>query len=74
MILCFRILALAVCPKTAYKMYYLSQNRVRSRIGCLGGKGNGESTRRAVQTPKCIRARPSSLLSFSPIPTEAEVY
>eukprot|EP00965_Chrysotila_dentata_P100582 3324011-Pleurochrysis_carterae.AAC.1 len=53
-------------------MYYLSQNDVRSGIGGSGGKGDGESTRRTVQTPKCIRTRPSPVLSASPSPTAPE--
>eukprot|EP00965_Chrysotila_dentata_P113430 3748837-Pleurochrysis_carterae.AAC.1 len=56
------------------KWCYLSQNGVRSGIGGSGGRGDEKSTRRAVQTPKCIRARPSPLLSASPSPTEAEVF
>eukprot|EP00965_Chrysotila_dentata_P005317 174794-Pleurochrysis_carterae.AAC.2 len=55
-------------------MYYLSQNGVRSGIGGIWEKGDANPARRTAQTPKCIRARPSPLLSTSLNPTEAEVF
>eukprot|EP00965_Chrysotila_dentata_P151957 5020995-Pleurochrysis_carterae.AAC.1 len=45
---------------------------VRSGIGGSGGEGGGKSTRRTVQTPKCICAQSSALLSASPSLTDAE--
>eukprot|EP00965_Chrysotila_dentata_P196948 6177907-Pleurochrysis_carterae.AAC.1 len=43
---------------------YLPKNDVRSGIGSSGEKGDGRSARRAVQ--KCVRVRPSPLLSAFP--------
>eukprot|EP00965_Chrysotila_dentata_P186422 6155886-Pleurochrysis_carterae.AAC.1 len=51
----------------------LAKNGVQSGIGGSRQRGDENSIRRAVQTPKCIRARPSPLLSASPSPTEAEI-
>eukprot|EP00965_Chrysotila_dentata_P065098 2157870-Pleurochrysis_carterae.AAC.1 len=55
-------------------MYYLSQNGVRSGIGGLCWKSDENPARRATQTPECICARPSPLLSAFLNPTEAKVF
>eukprot|EP00965_Chrysotila_dentata_P215912 6189066-Pleurochrysis_carterae.AAC.3 len=50
----------------------LATNGVRSGIRGSDEKSDGKSARRAVQIPKCVRMRPSPLLSACPSPTELE--
>eukprot|EP00965_Chrysotila_dentata_P076659 2530867-Pleurochrysis_carterae.AAC.1 len=54
-------------------MNFRTKNGVRSGIGGTRQKGDEDCARHAAQTPKCIRLRPSPLLSAVLILIEAEI-